>query len=91
MQHISEIPAGMSESVSDFEAAVQAHDAAVRSAALEVWIGSEPTFTRRDSEAPEWLTEALGETKQVFAMNIVRSMQQRCPGALVLRMLRTWS
>jgi uncharacterized protein (DUF2126 family) len=85
MQRISETLADMANHVSDFEAALQAHDAALQASALEVWIGSEPTFTRRLSEAPEWLNEALGETKQDFAMRIVRTLRERYPSALVLR------
>ena len=75
----------MPKTVADFEAAVHAHDAALQASALEVWVGSEPTFTRRESEAPEWLTEALGETKQDFALRIVKALRDRYPGALVLR------
>ena len=75
----------MSKSVSDFEVAVHDHDAALQAATLEVWVGSEPTFTRRDSEAPEWLSEALGATKQDFAMRIVRTLHKRYPGACHLQ------
>jgi hypothetical protein len=43
--------------------AIDHHDQALRARGLEVWIGSEPTFTQRFSSEPEWTTQALGEDK----------------------------
>jgi len=54
---------------------------------LDVWIGAEPTFTNRDSEAPEWLTDALGATKQDYACRIIDRLRHSYPGAFVLRSL----
>jgi uncharacterized protein (DUF2126 family) len=70
-----------------FDAAIRAHDAAVADSGLDVWIGAEPTFTNRRSESPEWLCEALGETKQVFACRIIRELRDSYPGAIILRTL----
>jgi uncharacterized protein (DUF2126 family) len=70
-----------------FDAAIQAHDEAVAASGIDVWIGAEPTFTDRQAESPEWLSEALGETKQTFACNIIRQLRQRYPGSIILRTL----
>jgi hypothetical protein len=43
-----------------FDDAVREHDAQLVALGLEVWVGSEPTFTDRRSESPEWLHQALG-------------------------------
>lgn len=51
------------------------------------WIGAEPTFTRRDSESPEWLSEALGGDKEAFARQLAAAWQGQHPGAAVLRTL----
>jgi len=42
---------------------VRAHDAAVMARGLELWIGAEPTFTVRESQDPEWLSQAEGGQK----------------------------
>ncbi|HUL13711.1 MAG TPA: transglutaminase family protein [Methylococcaceae bacterium] len=47
-----------------FDAAVQAHDAQLTDAGLDIWLGAEPTFTDRTSVAPEWLYVAEGEDKR---------------------------
>ncbi|MET0027833.1 MAG: transglutaminase family protein [Candidatus Thiodiazotropha sp.] len=52
-----------------------------------VWIGAEPTFTLRNSEQPEWLSEALGGEKEILAQRLMRLLLERHPGALVLRTL----
>ena len=75
----------MMQPVSEFEAAIDAHDDALNVSAVDVWIGAEPTFTLRTSESPEWLSEALGETKQGYALRILQRLQQEYPGSLVLR------
>ena len=72
----------MSQDVSVFDAAVRAHDETLRARGLEVWIGAEPTFTRRSSESPEWLSEALGETKEHYAQRIVQRLHVHYPGTL---------
>jgi uncharacterized protein (DUF2126 family) len=70
-----------------FESAIRAHDEAVAACGLTIWIGAEPTFTERFSEAPEWLSEALGESKQAYACRILQRLQGQHPEALVLRTL----
>jgi len=70
-----------------FEAAIQAHDEAVAACGLSIWIGAEPTFTERFSEAPEWLSEALGESKEGYACRILEQLRRQHPEALVLRTL----
>jgi uncharacterized protein (DUF2126 family) len=70
-----------------FEAAIQAHDEAVAACGLRIWIGAEPTFTERFSEAPEWLSEALGQNKEAFAYRLLERLRRQYPDALVLRTL----
>jgi uncharacterized protein (DUF2126 family) len=70
-----------------FEAAIRAHDTAIAACGLDIWVGSEPTFTNRRSESPEWLTESLGETKQDYACHIIERLRDGCPGAIILRTL----
>ena len=68
-----------------FDAAIRAHDEAVAATGLDVWLGAEPTFTNRQSESPEWLSEALGETKQAYACRIIKELRNSYPGSIVLR------
>lgn len=70
-----------------FDAALRAHDEAMMACGLEVWVGAEPTFTNRLSEAPEWLTDALGETKLTYACHIIEQLRDRSPGSIILRTL----
>lgn len=72
---------------SRFNAAIRAHDEAIASRGIDIWIGAEPTFTNRYSESPEWLSEALGETKQSYALRIIRKLRKHHPGSIVLRSL----
>lgn len=77
--------ASMPKHVSAFDAAVREHDQALANAGMNIWIGAEPTFTLRTSESPEWLNEALGETKQTYACRILKRLHRQYPGSLVLR------
>jgi len=70
-----------------FEAVIRDHDKAVVDSRLDVWIGAEPTFTNRQSESPEWLSEALGETKQAYACRIIKGLRDSYPGSIILRTL----
>lgn len=70
-----------------FAAAIRAHDEALADRDPSIWVGAEPTFTNRRSESPEWLTDALGETKQTFACHIIDRLRASYPGALILRTL----
>jgi uncharacterized protein (DUF2126 family) len=71
----------------NFDAAILAHDEAVAASGIDVWIGAEPTFTNRQSESPEWLNEALGDTKQAYACRIIKELRGRYPGSIILRTL----
>ncbi len=70
-----------------FDAAIRAHDEAIAACGLDIWIGAEPTFTNRRSESPEWLTDALGETKQTYACHIIERLRDSNPGSIILRTL----
>ncbi len=72
---------------SSFDAAIRAHDETMAACGLDVWIGAEPTFTNRWSESPEWLTDALGETKPVYARHIIERLRDSYPGSIMLRTL----
>ncbi|EGV16632.1 transglutaminase family protein [Thiocapsa marina] len=72
------------QDTTDFERAVRAHDEAVAAMGLAIWVGTEPTFTDRFSEAPEWLSTALGEDKATRAEQLLCALQGRM-GGLVLR------
>jgi uncharacterized protein (DUF2126 family) len=52
---------------------------------VDIWVGSEPTFTDRWSTAPEWTNEALGEDKARRALALVRSVHRAATGAVILR------
>jgi uncharacterized protein (DUF2126 family) len=70
-----------------FDRAIAAHDAALEATGLAIWVGSEPTFTDRFSESPEWLNEALGDDKRGRAAGLVRLVSETQPGGLVMRSL----
>jgi uncharacterized protein (DUF2126 family) len=82
-------PMAMIESVVDvaeFDRAVRAHDDAVAALGLAIWIGTEPTFTDRFSDAPEWVSAALGNDKAERAERLLCLLQANM-GGLVLRTL----
>jgi uncharacterized protein (DUF2126 family) len=68
-----------------FEAAVRRHDAHLAAQGLTVWVGSEPTFTDRHAQTPEWLSQALGGEKEVRALAVTAALCRRFPGGVVLR------
>lgn len=70
----------------ELEATIAAHDQATEEG-TKVWLGAEPTFTDRLSEAPEWLSEALGEDKEQRARALLTALHQAHPGAVCLRTL----
>ena len=70
-----------------FDGAIRAHDEAVAASGLDVWVGAEPTFTNRQSESAEWLTDALGDTKQAYACRIIKRLRDSHPGSIILRTL----
>ena len=69
----------------EFEAAVRGHDARIASLGLTIWVGSEPTFTDRTAQSPEWLHQALGGDKEQRAKALLGGLCCRFPGGLVLR------
>lgn len=79
--------ATVNSSNDSFDAAVCAHDDAITASGLDIWIGAEPTFTDRFSEAREWLCDALGESKQAYACRIIKRLCETSPGAIILRTL----
>ena len=71
--------------MSDLDKVIEKHDAAVAAGDAEIWIGAEPTFTLRTSEAPEWLSQALGGEKEDYALRMARELSLRHPGSVILR------
>ena len=69
----------------EFEAAVRRHDAGVAALGQTIWVGSEPTFTDRGAQTPEWLSTALGGDKEHRARALLGGLCRRFPGGLVLR------
>ena len=65
--------------------AIKKHDAAVAKTDLTVWLGAEPTFTDRSSEAPEWLRRAEGGDKSLRALAMLKRYCQDRSNPLVLR------
>ncbi len=70
-----------------FSQEIAALDSAIESRLPGLWVGAEPTFTVRDSEQPEWLSESLGGDKERLAWRLMGRLRERHPGALVLRTL----
>jgi uncharacterized protein (DUF2126 family) len=75
----------MKNSPPELEESVARIDRIIAEAGMAVWIGAEPTFTDRRSEAPEWLNEALGADKERRARQLLELLRERQPGAVVLR------
>ncbi len=69
----------------DFLSAISAHDKAVAQAGLEIWLGAEPTYTDRMSEAPEWLYRAEGGEKSQRALGMLKWFCQQRHNPLILR------
>ena len=69
----------------EFEAAVRRHDAQIAVLGLTIWVGSEPTFTDRCAQSPEWLHTALGGAKEQRAQAMLDGLCRRFPGGLVVR------
>ncbi|MBL8485009.1 MAG: transglutaminase family protein [Rhodocyclaceae bacterium] len=73
------------DELAPFDAAVRAHDAALAALGLDIWVGSEPTFTNRHSTAPEWMNAALGQDKQERAERLAALLARRSRGAVLMR------
>lgn len=70
-----------------FDKAIRHHDRSVAAKGLTLWVGAEPTFTDRLSEAPEWLYEAEGGDKASRALGLLARLSQDLPHSLILRTL----
>lgn len=77
----------MIEHANPFIAALAAHDRALADRGLTIWIGAEPTFTDRWSDAPEWHAAAVGADKEVRARRLAVRLAAELPGAALLRTL----
>ena len=64
---------------------IEQHDRAIANSGIDVWLGAEPTFTLRSSEAPEWLSQALGGDKYAYALQIARELHLQHSGSIILR------
>jgi uncharacterized protein (DUF2126 family) len=64
---------------------VRRHDAALRARGLDIWIGAEPTFTRRESQEPWWLSEAEGGDKEEHARSLLQALARRLPEPRLLK------
>ncbi|MBI1424788.1 MAG: hypothetical protein GC149_15185 [Gammaproteobacteria bacterium] len=71
----------------EFTQILKAQDERICAMGVDVWVGMEPTFTRRFAETPEWLSEALGPEKPGYAYKLLREVCQRQPGGVVLHTL----
>lgn len=71
----------------EFHRIIKAQDDLIRDFGVDVWIGMEPTFTRRFMEKPEWLSEALGPEKLKYAYALLNQVHKRQPGGVVLHTL----
>ena len=69
------------------ERAILDLDRAIAEQGALVWVGSEPTFTDRRSETPEWLYHALGGDKEARARAMLERLVRTRPGSLALRTL----
>lgn len=73
--------------INEFELIVNEQDDLIHALGVEVWIGMEPTFTRRFAESPEWLSEALGPEKLRYAYILLNELYKSQPGGVVLHTL----
>jgi uncharacterized protein (DUF2126 family) len=64
----------------DLDAEIRAHDGAIRSMGLDIWIGAEPTFTDARSLDPWWLGEAEGGDKEARARGLLTALARRLGG-----------
>ena len=71
----------------EFEEIVKAQDDLIHALDVNVWIGMEPTFTKRFAETPEWLSEALGPEKLQYAYALLNEVYKHQPGGVVLHTL----
>ena len=70
---------------STFLNAIKKHDTVLAKTDLAIWLGAEPTFTDKSSEAPEWLRSAEGGDKSLRALAMLKRYCQDRGSPLVLR------
>jgi len=75
----------LADALPNFDVEVGEHDARLEALDLVVWVGSEPTFTDRHAQSPEWLSMALGGDKEVVAGRLIAGLCRTWPGGVVLR------
>lgn len=63
--------------MTDLAAEVRFQDEALGAADLEIWLGAEPTFTDRTSQAPHWLWQAEGGDKEERAAALLQELLAR--------------
>ncbi len=71
----------------EFQDIITAQDDLIQALGVDIWIGMEPTFTRRFVENPEWLSEALGPEKLKHAYALLNEVYKRQPAGVVLHTL----
>jgi uncharacterized protein (DUF2126 family) len=71
----------------EFARIIKGQDELISAMGVDVWVGMEPTFTRRLVETPEWLSEALGPEKLQYAYTLLEEIYHRQPGGIVLHTL----
>jgi len=62
--------------VDPIDAAVREQDTQLAAHRLEIWIGAEPTYTRRDSVEPPWTATAEGADKESRARDLLHALAQ---------------
>ena len=71
----------------EFKNILLEQDRLISACGVEVWVGMEPTFTRRFANPAQWLSEALGDEKLTYAYMLLNEVYQRQPGGIVLHTL----
>ncbi|HET8935537.1 MAG TPA: transglutaminase family protein, partial [Polyangiales bacterium] len=61
-------------------AEVHEHDEQLARQGIEIWVGSEPTFTNARSQDPCWISEALGGEKEAHAKALLLALATQLPG-----------
>lgn len=69
-------------------AEVHEHDRQLARDGIELWIGSEPTFTNPRSQEPCWISEAVGGEKDAHAKALLVALAPQLPGSVALLQVR---
>ena len=76
---------GCADGRGGLDEALRLVDDRIAAAGVDVWVGSEPTFTSRFATDPAWTYEALGGDKEERAGHMLVALAARRPAAVVLR------